>query len=126
MLRIAVTDRERQYGVSAGPEETRPRDDERGWHRMRIVNPSFGQAVATGEKIKGGAVDWRKDPIVLFSNSKPNARELLEGLKAKLGGIRSVDNIDFIWKPSASQPASPELIDKVAHKYRAALLALGD
>ncbi|MFM9938564.1 MAG: hypothetical protein ACKVP7_03595 [Hyphomicrobiaceae bacterium] len=93
---------------------------------MRIVNPSFGQAVATGEKVKGGTVDWRLDPIVLFSNSKPNARELLEGLKAKFGGIRSVDQIDFIFKPSASQPASPEMIDKVAHKYRAALLALGD
>jgi thioredoxin reductase (NADPH) len=93
---------------------------------MRIVNPSFGQALATGEKINSGAVDWRRDPIVLFSNSKPNARELLEGLKNKFGGIRSVDNIDFIYKPSASQPASPEMIDKVAHKYRAALLALGD
>ncbi len=94
---------------------------------MRIVNPSFGQAVATGEKkVESGAVDWRRDPIVLFSNSKPNARELLEGLKAKFGGIRSLDQIDFIYKPSASQPASPEIIDKVAHKYRAALLALGD
>lgn len=93
---------------------------------MRIVNPSFGQAVATGEKTKAGAVDWRRDPIVLFSNSKPNARELLEGLKGKMGGIRATDNIDFVWKPSASQPASPELLDKVAHKYRAALLALGD
>lgn len=93
---------------------------------MRIVNPSFGQAAASAESMKAGTVDWRRDPIVLFSNSKPNARELLEGLKSKLGGIRSVDNIDFVWKPSASQPASPELIDKVAHKYRAALLALGD
>ena len=93
---------------------------------MRIVNPSFGQALATGDKIKTGAVDWRRDPIVLFSNSKPNSRELLEGLKAKLGSIRSVEGIDLIYKPSASQPASPEMIDKVAHSYRAALLALGD
>jgi hypothetical protein len=93
---------------------------------MRIINPCFGQAVATGETIKAGAVDWRRDPIVLFSNSKPNAKELLEGLKAKLGSIRAVDTIDLVWKPSASQPASPDLLDKVAHKYRAALLALGD
>ena len=48
------------------------------------------------------------------------------GLKAKLATVRPVDNIDFIYKPSASQPASAAIIDEVAHKYRAALLALGD
>lgn len=93
---------------------------------MRIVNPSFGQAIAAAESIRSGAVDWRRDPILLFSNSKPNARELLEGLKGKLATVRPAEGIDFVYKPSASQPAAPEVLDKVAHKYRAALLALGD
>lgn len=93
---------------------------------MRIVNPTFGVSAAGGEELKGRPLDWSKDPIALFSNSKPNARELMDGLKAKLAGVRPVDNIDFIYKPSASQPATTALIDEVAQKYRAALLALGD
>ena len=93
---------------------------------MRIVNPAFGRAASGGERLAARAVDWRRDPIILFSNSKPNARELLEGLKAKLGAIRALDNVDFIYKDSASQPAPSAMIDEVGHKYRAALLALGD
>jgi thioredoxin reductase (NADPH) len=93
---------------------------------MRIVNPTFGISAAADEKLAGQPLDWLNDPIALFSNSKPNARELMDGLKAKLSAVRSVDNIDFIYKPSASQPASAAVIDEVAHKYRAALLALGD
>ena len=93
---------------------------------MRIVNPTFGISAAADEKQAVQPLDWLNDPIALFSNSKPNARELMDGLKAKLAAVRSVDNIDFIYKPSASQPASAAVIDEVAHKYRAALLALGD
>jgi hypothetical protein len=93
---------------------------------MRIVNPSFGHVPAGAETLKAGAVDWKRDPILLFSNSKPNAKELLEGLKGKLGSVRSTDGIDFVWKPSASQPATADQIDGAARRYRAALLALGD
>ena len=94
---------------------------------MRIINPSFGHAPLSTETAKTGAVDWLRDPIMLFSNSKPNAMELLEGLRAKLGAVRSVaGGIDFISKDTASRPAPPEMIDKVAHSYKAALLALGD
>ena len=94
---------------------------------MRIINPSFGHQAVSTETVKAGTVDWLKDPIILFSNSKPNAQELLEGLRAKLGAVRSVKGgIDFISKDTASRPAPPEMIDKVAHTYKAALLALGD
>ena len=64
---------------------------------MRIVNPSFGIAPAGAEQATEGKVDWRNDPIVLFGNSKPNARELLEGVKAKLASIRRVDA--SAWEP---------------------------
>lgn len=93
---------------------------------MRIVNPSFGHVPSGAETLKSGTVDWKRDPILLFSNSKPNAKELLEGLKAKFGSVRSTDDIDFVWKPSASQPATAEQIDGAARRYKAALLALGD
>ena len=93
---------------------------------MRIVNPSFGVAQGSSETLKSGQVDWKKDPIALFSNSKPNAKELLEGLKAKIATVRPVDNIELVYKDSASRPAPADVLQQVGHKYRAALLALGD
>lgn len=93
---------------------------------MRIINPSFGQALATAEAVVSGPVDWRRDPIILFSNSKPNAKELLEGLRAKLGTIRRLEGIDMVFKESASRPAPTAIVDDVSKKYRGALLALGD
>ncbi len=93
---------------------------------MRIVNPSYGIAPQSEGPATAGPVDWANDPIILFSNNKPNAKELLEGVRNRLSAIRRVDNIDYIAKGSASQPAPPEMINDVARKYRIALLALGD
>jgi hypothetical protein len=93
---------------------------------MRIVNPSFGIAPQNEGTATAGPVDWANDPMILFSNNKPNAKELLEGVRDKLAAIRRVDNVDYIAKGSASQPAPPDMINEVARKYRIALLALGD
>ncbi|MBU8876832.1 hypothetical protein KQ910_23860 [Reyranella sp. MMS21-HV4-11] len=93
---------------------------------MRIFNPSFGMAAAGPAKVTLQPINWATDAIALISNSKPNARELLEGVRAMLGAHRSVDNIHFHAKNSASQPAPKELIEKVAKNYKGALLALGD
>lgn len=94
---------------------------------MRIINPSFGLPEAA-ENLggPGGAVDWGKDPIAIISNSKPNARELLEGVKAQLAAHRTVDNIDYLYKDSASQPAPAALLDQVKANYKGAILALAD
>ncbi len=93
---------------------------------MRIVNPSFGISPQGEGTAVAEPVDWANDPIILFSNNKPNAKELLEGLRGRLSAIRRVDNVDYIAKSSASQAAPPEMINEVARKYRIALLALGD
>ena len=93
---------------------------------MRIVNPTFGLAAAGGEKIALKPVNWASDAIALVSNSKPNARELLAGIRDKLGAFRTVDNIEFLAKDSASQPAPKDLIEAIAGKYRGALLAIAD
>jgi hypothetical protein len=93
---------------------------------MRIVNPTFGVSAAAGETVALKPVNWKTDAIALFSNSKPNARELLDGIRTKLSAFRSVDNIDFVAKNSASQGASKDLIEKVAANYRGALLAIAD
>lgn len=96
---------------------------------MRIVNPSFGvQPETMGDTgaQPSAATDWLKDPIAIISNSKPNAQELLMGLRAAMGQFRSVDNIDYLFKDSAAQPAPPELIEQVAAKYKGAIVALAD
>ena len=93
---------------------------------MRIVNPTFGLSAASGAKVALKPVNWKSDAIALVSNSKPNARELLDGIRAKLGNFRAVDNIDFHAKNSASQPAPKDLIEQVAANYRCALLAIAD
>lgn len=93
---------------------------------MRIVNPSFGQPAAADTEGEARTVDWRRDPIILFSNSKPNAQELLAGVRERMSAFRATDNVDFIHKDSPAQPAAPELIAEVASKYRAAVLALAD
>ena len=49
---------------------------------MRIVNPTFGLAAAAGPTVALKPINWATDPIALMSNSKPNARELLEAKRS--------------------------------------------
>ena len=93
---------------------------------MRIYNPTFGVSAAGGEKAALKPVNWKTDAIALVSNSKPNARELLDGIRSKLGVSRQVENIKFLAKNSASQPAPKDLLEEVAANYRGALLAIAD
>lgn len=93
---------------------------------MKIVNPTFGRAGTAIERLAGDAVDWLTDPIALFSNSKPNARELLGGLRDALGQVRSLDNVGFVYKDSASQPAPEAVLCDVAARYKGAILAIAD
>jgi hypothetical protein len=93
---------------------------------MRIVNPSFGREAPGGEQVVATQVDWRHDPIVLFANSKPNAKELLEGVRDRMAAFRVTDNIDYAQKDSPAQPAPSAMVDELATRYRAALLAIAD
>jgi hypothetical protein len=93
---------------------------------MRIYNPSFGLSATIKEQVALKPVNWATDAIALVSNSKPNARELLWGIRDKLSAHRQVENIKFLAKNSASQPAPKDLLQEVATNYRAAILALGD
>ena len=69
---------------------------------MRIINPTFGLAAAAGPAVALKPVNWATDAIALVSNL-PNARELLAGIREKLGAFRPIDNIEF-WPRTA--PAS--------------------
>jgi hypothetical protein len=96
---------------------------------MRIVNPSFALEEveeSRGAGSKADMADWRKDPIVIMSNSKANARELLEGVREKMKAYRAVDNVGYLFKDSAAKPAPTALYDEIAKKYKGAIVALAD
>jgi hypothetical protein len=96
---------------------------------MRIVNPSFGLDEAEMSQSAESApvsADWSKDPIAIMSNSKANARELLEGVREKMKAYRTVDNIDYLYKESAAKAAPAALYDEIAKNYKGAIVALAD
>ena len=95
---------------------------------MKIVNPAFGlQEQSERQAAAANApTDWLKDPIAIISNSKPNAQELLQGVRKLMGEFRPVDNIDYLYKDSAAKPSPPDLVEKVAQNYKGAIVALAD
>ncbi|MEM9684642.1 MAG: hypothetical protein AAF942_15320 [Pseudomonadota bacterium] len=96
---------------------------------MRIVNPSFAleeSEESRGAGAKAASADWSKDPIAIMSNSKANARELLEGVRAKMKAYRPVDDVDYFFKDSAAKAAPTALYDEIAKKYKGAIVALAD
>ncbi|MEM7406854.1 MAG: hypothetical protein AAF458_16265 [Pseudomonadota bacterium] len=93
---------------------------------MLIINPTFGHGTGGGEQRAIDSVDWNTVPIALFTNAKPNARELLTGVREHLATFRDVSNVQFEGKDSASQPAPDAVIEHVANNYGAAILAIAD
>jgi len=97
---------------------------------MRIVNPTFGTRKVEAETEASQAakkpLEWRTDKIVMFSNSKPNAKEVLEGLNAKIDEVLHCGKFDFTSKGNAAIGATAAQLDEVASKYRGAFLASGD
>ena len=96
---------------------------------MRIVNPSFGLeegAANRSDAVEFAPTDWTKDAIAIMSNSKPNARELLEGVRDQMTAYRATDNIDYFFKESAALPAPDALYDEIAKNYKGAIVALAD
>jgi hypothetical protein len=96
---------------------------------MRIVNPTFALEENSGKQcsdIETVATNWHSDAIAIISNSKPNARELLEGLRAQMSVHRPADNIDYFCKDNAAKPATDALYDEIASNYKGAIVALAD
>ena len=59
---------------------------------MRIINPSYGVSptAAAQSTADRPPIDWRSDPIVMFSNSKPMGE--LSAKVAKLLKLKNVSN----------------------------------
>jgi thioredoxin reductase (NADPH) len=93
---------------------------------LRIVDPTFGVQPAEAETtpLSGGTADWTE--VALFSNSKPNATELLRGVGERLQAHWDLPEIGFASKPNASAAADKDTIDWLAQRYKMVLVAVGD
>jgi hypothetical protein len=94
---------------------------------MRIFNPTFGRPAEFNAETQRTPIDWARDPIVIFTNSKPNSTELLQGMAERMGKrLGRTQPPGFIHKSEAAVGATRELLAEIAGKYRGALVALGD
>lgn len=92
---------------------------------VRIVDPSFG--IPVDEDVTPVARDGEPaGALCLFSNSKPGANELLNGIARRLEAERGMAGIGFDSKPSAASAADTETLDRLAQQYRRAIVAIGD
>ena len=91
-----------------------------------IVDPTFGVQPADAEAapLSGGSADWTE--VALFSNSKPNATELLRGVGERLQAHWDLPEIGFASKPNASKAADKDTIDWLAERFKMVLVAVGD
>lgn len=93
---------------------------------MLIVNPTFAYSDPALAETGLRTIDWENDPVVLFSNSKPNATELLQALRERVKAQVGLRNVEVVHKGNAAQPAPPEIIDQIVSRHRAGIVALGD
>jgi thioredoxin reductase (NADPH) len=93
---------------------------------LRIVDPTFGlqPADADVEVRMGGTADWTE--VALFSNSKPNATELLRGVGERLQAHWDLPEVGFASKPNASAAADKDTIDWLSQRYKMVVVAVGD
>jgi thioredoxin reductase (NADPH) len=93
---------------------------------MQIIDPTYGKPGSGTGQPAATAPDWRHDPMCLFSNSKPNADDLLRGIGPRLGAALGRGDIAFERKKNAAMPADPDMLDWLARQYRVVVLAVGD
>jgi thioredoxin reductase (NADPH) len=93
---------------------------------LRIVDPTAGVAPADtdAETHAGGTAAWTE--VALFSNSKPNATELLRGVGERLQAHWDLPELGFASKPNASEAADKDMIDWLSQRYKMVLVAVGD
>jgi thioredoxin reductase (NADPH) len=93
---------------------------------LRIVDPTYGvlpdlDAAPVGA---GSTATWTD--VALFTNSKPNATELLRGLGERLQAHWALPELGFAAKESASVPAEKDTIDWLSQRFKMVLVAVGD
>jgi thioredoxin reductase (NADPH) len=94
---------------------------------LRIVDPTYGlppEEDAAPLEAAGSTATWTD--VALFTNSKPNATELLRGLGERLQAHWELPELGFAAKDSASVPADPDQIDWLSQRFKMVLVAVGD
>ncbi|TFV74435.1 pyridine nucleotide-disulfide oxidoreductase [Blastococcus sp. CT_GayMR19] len=93
---------------------------------LRIVDPTFGVLPddADVEVRAGGTADWTQ--VALFTNSKPNATELLRGVGERLQAHWDLRDLGFASKDNASAAADKDTIDWLSQNYKMVVVAVGD
>lgn len=93
---------------------------------LRIVDPTFGVLPADSdvEVQVGGTADWTE--VALFTNSKPNATELLRGVGERLQAHWDLSGLGFASKDNASAAADKDTIDWLSQRYKMVVVAVGD
>ncbi len=90
---------------------------------MLIIDPTQGRE-SLGSKAEHAGDSQRLDGrVCLFSNSKPNAAELLRGVAA---GVPELHGAPLLAKRYSALPAPAELLEQIADEYDAALVGVGD
>jgi thioredoxin reductase (NADPH) len=98
-----------------------------GTGSLRVVDPTYGvlpEDDAGPLEATGSRATWTD--VALFTNSKPNATELLRGLGARLQAHWQLPELGFAAKDSASVPADPDQIDWLSQRFKMVLVAVGD
>jgi thioredoxin reductase (NADPH) len=93
---------------------------------LRIVDPTDGvlPEVDAAPVGAGSSATWTD--VALFTNSKPNATELLRGLGGRLQAHWELPELGFAAKESASVAADPDQIDWLSQRFKMVLVAVGD
>ena len=93
---------------------------------MRIVDPTYGTASRTAPEPAAPPPTPATAGLCGFSNSKPGAHDLINGVLARLRDEHAIGGTGFVSKPNASVAARSEVLDHVAEQYRMAVVAIGD
>jgi len=92
---------------------------------VRIVDPTSG-TTADEEAAAVAAGPAPAGTLCLFSNSKPGATDLLQGVADRLVAERGFGDVGFASKPNAAAGAQSDVLDHLAEQYRMAVVAIGD
>lgn len=93
---------------------------------MRIVDPTYGTASWTPPEPAAPSPAPDTAGLCGFSNSKPGAHDLINGVLGRLRDEHAIGGTGFASKPNASVAAQSEVLDHVAEQYRMAVVAIGD
>lgn len=93
---------------------------------MKIVNPGFRRITEKEFVAAGHASPSPRQSVCMFSNSKPNATALLNGIRQALVRDGSAEEIGQVNKLRASVGASKDELDQVSRHYGMAVVAIAD